>query len=166
MSALARPLVALLALACATGCGADLTSSSAWVHEPESGGSLGDTELALERHGGAAYTSEAAPKTGPRRLAHTITLGSVVDSGRGPAPAAAAPGPPAVTIQVNNHVAPATYGLSEVPAFVTTPSGPASTARGTGSAGVQPGQNFPAPVSYGPAFPFQSNPASPWETRR
>ena len=34
MSALARPLLALAALACATGCGADLTSST-WVHEPE-----------------------------------------------------------------------------------------------------------------------------------
>jgi len=163
MAVLARPLVTLAVLAWATGCGADLTSS-AWVREPEAGGSLGDREL--ERRAGAAYTSEAAPKTGPQRLAHTITLGAVVDTGRGPAPAAATPGPAAVTIQVNNYVAPATYGLEEVPAFVTTPSGPASAARGTGNTGVQPGQNFPAPVSRGPAFPFQSSPASPWETGR
>jgi hypothetical protein len=165
MSGFAHCLGTLAVLAGTASCGAEVPSS-AWVREPESGGALGDEELALERHVNDTYTSSAAPKSGPQRLDRTITLGSVVDTSRGPAPASAAPGSPAVTIQVNNYVQRAAYGYVDTPTYAPAPSAPNTPARGSGGAGVQPGQNYPAPVSHGPAFPFQASPASPWESQR
>jgi hypothetical protein len=161
MSIRARSVAALAALAVAAGCGG---ARGAWVREAETGAALGNEELA-EGAASSQYRSDAAPKSGPRRLARTITLGSVVDTGRAPAHPGPSPGPATVTVQVNNYVQPASYGYAEVPIFAPAPSAP-PPATGTRASGVQPGQDFPAPASHGPAFPFQSSPASPWETGR
>lgn len=162
-----RVVVLLLSL---TGCGG-AASNADWVREPEGGGSLGsDTTLAVENDSG--LTSDSAPASGPQRLAHTVTLGSVVATPPDPA-APAAPAPTAITINVINYGGygqqPA-YGYGYLPYYGTGGSRPGAgsptpPSRG-GSTPIQPGQSWPAAPSYGPAFPYHTGPASPWETKR
>jgi hypothetical protein len=139
----------------AAGC---VSARNVPVREPQADGEQHALDARVSH-----YRSDAAPKTGPQRLARTITLGSVVDTSRAPTPAAPLPGPAPATLQPNTHVQPS-YGYSEIPVFAPAPSAPPP--RESGSSSVQPGQDFPAPPSHGPAFPFQSSPASPWETGR
>jgi hypothetical protein len=170
MSGVARvPWAVLAAAAFVTACGGEL-SSAAWVREPEGGGALGDP-VTLERDEAAAYrTSEARPLGSAPRLDHTVTLGEVVATGPSPAsPAAPATSQPSITINVNNYAQHGGAGYyAEVPVFVASSSArtSTSTAQSHGASNVQPGQDWPAPVSHGPSFPFPTSPASPWEIRR
>src|SRR3954463_3687623 len=99
---LVRSLAALFALASLAGCGGAAANSD-WVREPEGSGSLaGGEALALEHDAAVGTTSDSAPKGGPQRLDHTVTLGSVLAT----SPDAATPGAPApssVVINVNNY---------------------------------------------------------------
>jgi hypothetical protein len=160
-----RAWLGLVVLAGTTACGAEL-SSSEWVHEPERGGALGQQQL-LERDDAiASFTSRSAPSAGPQRLDHTITLGEVTSSaptGAGvPAPA---PGGTSVTVNVTSYAQPAqSYGYGEIPVLTSGGNVPtASAPRASRSSSTQPGQDWPAPVSHGPAFPYKTGPASPWE---
>jgi hypothetical protein len=157
----ARPVAVLGVLAGLAGCG---SARGAWVREAETGASVSDEERPFDA-ASSHYLSDAAPKSGPQRLSRTITLGSIVDAGRAPARATPSPDSATATVQMNHSVQPPSYGYAEVPVFAPAPSAP-SPASGSGASGVQPGQDFPAPASHGPAFPFQSSPASPWETGR
>jgi hypothetical protein len=169
--------VVATALTSLAACGG--AASEAWVRQPEGGGSIGDEQVALEHDATAPeLASESAPQAGPRRLDHTVTLGQIYVSPPGPgAQGPVAAGPPSVTVNVNNYVAPAPgygygYGYAGYAAPVVSRSGgvgPSSssfTTRGGGAATVQPGQSFPAPPSFGPQFPYHLSPASPWETKR
>jgi hypothetical protein len=162
-------LVASLALAACGG-----AANEAWVRAPEGGGEIGDEQASLEHDALAPeLASDSAPRTGPRRLDHTVTLGEVYLAPPAPgAQGAAAQAQPAVTVNVNNYVTPApAYGYGYVGyggPVVSRGSGAAApsssfTARGSGN--VQPGQSFPAPPSFGPEFPYHLSPASPWETK-
>jgi hypothetical protein len=170
MSAVRAACGALAASVLLTGCGGALTNS-AWIAEPESGAVEADAHAALAQDGTVALTtSDSAPKGGPQRLDHTVTLGEVVATPRDPsAPVAAAPPSTSITINVNGYGAPAGYGYG-VPiatGFSGTAARPSSAApRSSGSSTVQPGQSWPAPASAGPSFPFNTSPASPWETKR
>jgi hypothetical protein len=122
-----------------------------------------------------------APAAARPRLARTVTLGETVASE--PAPAPAAPGPAGAPVQVviNNYVTVPSYDAVPVYAPLYPALRPAhhgggreggarvEAGRGTrsqsqpGRANVTPGQDFPAPRSYGPSFPFKTAPASPWQ---
>ena len=166
-------LVLASALGLLAGCGG--AANEGWVREPEGGGSLGDEQVALEHDAAPPeLTSDSAPQAGPRRLDHTVTLGEVYVTPPAPgAPGPASPGS-SVTVTVNNYVTSGPgygYGGYGVVPFVSrggfsggAASSPAFMPRGGGGT-VQPGQSFPAPPSYGPAFPYQLSPASPWEAR-
>jgi len=170
-----RSLAALLTLASLAGCGG-AAANSEWVREPEGGGSLaGGEALGLERDRAVDTTSDSAPKSGPQRLDHTVTLGSIVATSPDPAPPGA-PAPASVVVTVNNYgggygSAPY-YGYGYAPYFAgSRPGGGApphasTLPSGGGSGGVQPGQSWPAAPSYGPSFPYHLSPASPWETKR
>jgi hypothetical protein len=164
-------LVAVLSL---TGCGG-AASNGEWVREPEGGGSLGDAPISLERDPSLDTQSDAAPKNGPKRLDHTVTLGSVFEAPPDPA-APGAPAPASITINVNNYSGGYGtpyygYGYAAYAGSGFRPSAPGGgfpshPSQGSGSSTVQPGQSWPAAPSYGPAFPYHTSPASPWETRR
>lgn len=166
----------LLALTSLSACGG--AANQAWVQAPEGGGSLGDEQVALEHDATPpALASEAVPQAGPHRLDHTVTLGQIYMTSPEPGAQGSGAGQPAVNVTVNNYVTPGAgygygYGGYGVVPVVSrggftgsaAPFTPAFSARGGGS--VQPGQSFPAPASFGPAFPYHLSPASPWETRR
>jgi hypothetical protein len=167
--AVAWTLVAL------TGCGG-AAANSEWVREPEGGGSLaGGESLTLEHDGTVSTTSDSAPTSGPQRLDHTVTLGSVIATPPDPA-APGAPPPASVVVNVNNYGggygSGAYYGYGYAPYFAgSRPSGGApphasTLPSGGGSGSMQPGQSWPAAPSYGPSFPYHLSPASPWETKR
>jgi hypothetical protein len=173
VTAFRRLPVALLLLSLA-GCGGAAANAD-WVREPEGGGSLGSEEpLALEHD--ASMTSDSAPTGGPQRLAHTVTLGAVVAAPSDPA-APAAPAPSSITINLINYGGGQSpyygYGYGYLPYYGSgrpgggsPPSGfPPHPSQGGGPAPMQPGQSWPAAPSYGPAFPYHTGPASPWETK-
>ncbi len=162
---------ALTSLAACSG-----AASEAWVRQPEGGGSIGDEQASLEHDAMAPeLASDSAPQAGPRRLDHTVTLGELYLAPPEPgAQAAVAQGQPSITVNVNNYVTPAPgygYGYAGYGAPLVSrgggpgPSNSPFTTRGGGGGGVQPGQSFPAPPSFGPQFPYHLSPASPWETR-
>jgi len=169
-------LAVAVALTSLAACGG--AANEAWVRQPEGGGSIGDEQVALEHDAMApALPSDAAPQAGPRRLDHTVTLGQIYVAS--PEPGAQGPGAqgqPSITVNVNNYMTPgpgygyAGYGVPVVSrgGGVSGGAGPSSnfTTRGGSSAGIQPGQSFPAPPSFGPQFPYHLSPASPWETKR
>jgi len=177
---MARAHVAMLGLAAiagALGCGA--TAGSTWVTQPEPGPFVSDDDAALASENSFHALDE--PKTSPAaldvafdeeskprpRLNRTVTLGETFagDPGRPEAPGATG-GPIAITI--NNYVAASNpyAGYFGSPYIVdgfrpidgvTRPTPPSAQ-----PAPMQPGQNWPALPSYGPAFPFKTAPASPW----
>jgi hypothetical protein len=169
-------LVVAVALTSLAACGG--AANEAWVRQPEGGGSIGDEQASLEHDAMAPeLASESAPRAGPQRLDHTVTLGQVYTAPPEPgAQGPVAPGQPAITVNVNNYVTPgpgygyAGYGFPAVTrgdssGGSTGPSNSNFGTRGGGSSTVQPGQSFPAPPSFGPQFPYHLSPASPWETR-
>jgi hypothetical protein len=138
-------LLSLLLGACLEGCAA--TSSQEFLSTP-----LDEQTPLLQ-----ATRAESAPAARPR-LEHTITLGET-DASYVPPPAAADAGSGAnvqVQVQTNVPVTINTYGSypGDVVAPRALPAQPSTT--------LEPGQNFPAPASYGPGFPYRSGPASPW----
>ncbi|HEY3497511.1 MAG TPA: hypothetical protein VGK73_22595 [Polyangiaceae bacterium] len=166
---------ALLALSLA-GCA---TSSAAWLREPEAGMSLGEhlsarlEEPPLDAARAAPLQSEpiALPVESESRprLQRTVTLGGEISAAEARAVPAAAPGAAPVQVVVNNYL-PAygapyeTYYPAVRPARGRADSESDSRNRARGSAPrVQPGQDFPAPPSYGPSFPYKTAPASPWQ---
>jgi hypothetical protein len=168
MSAARVSCCALAAFVLVTGCAGSLGNSE-WLAEPEAGAVEGNAPAALAEDAATAYTtSDSAPKAGPQRLDHTITLGEVVATPRDPsAPVAAAPPPASITINVNNYGAPAANGYGVPVTFSSGASRSAAAApRGGGASNIQPGQSWPSPASAGPSFPFSTSPASPWETKR
>jgi len=132
-------------------------------------GTLGEKQLLERDDGAASFTSRSAPSAGPQRLDHTITLGEVTSTA--PAGAGApAPGPggTSVTVNVTNYVQPAqSYGYGEIPVLAIGGNVPtASAPHAPRSSSTQPGQDWPAPVSHGPTFPYKTGPASPWEAAK
>jgi hypothetical protein len=170
-------------MAVALGCGA--TAGSTWVTQPEPGPFVSDTDaLSASENSFHALdepkTSQAALEVAfdeerrPRpRLNRTVTLGEafVSTAERSGAPQAPVGAPLAITI--NNYVAapnPYYSGYYGAPFIAdgfrpidggTRPAPPSAQ-----PAPMQPGQNWPALPSYGPAFPFKTAPASPWERSR
>ncbi len=169
MTGIARLAALGLVLAVLPAC-AGAASGSEWVREPESSAELGDTRGAFEHDPRTTLLlREAAPRSGPRRLDRPVTLGEVVDSGGVPA-AAAAPGPsPTVIVNVNNTGQPVYAGYGYLGASALVDRGYGQTGgqvSRSGSSSIVPGQNFPAPPSYGPSFPYSTSPASPWGAQR
>ena len=142
-------LAVLVALSGLSACGA--TSGQEWLHTPID-----------EREVHAAELSEAPPALPSDerpRLRQTITLGESYASVASESAPAAAPGGSPVPVTVNTHVPVtvnnyATYGYG--PGY--RPAAPAPV-RGAVPA---TGEDFPAPPSYGPSFPYRASPASPW----
>jgi hypothetical protein len=161
------------------------TTGLGWVEEPETssspksqkGSEIGLNEPlpkgALEY--AASITAPAVTDPEPEthyRLSHTITLGEVTEAPRQSLYVAGYPGAPGPVI-INNYSggsAPGLgYGYGYGFAFVGREGG-ARGARGgstlntsTSSSGaapgpVQAGQNWPAPASFGPSFPFPTAP--------
>ena len=170
-----RSLAVAFALVSLAGCGG-AAANSEWVREPEGGGSLaGGESLGLEHDATVDTTSDSAPKSGPQRLDHTVTLGSVVATSPDPA-APGAPAPSSIVINVNNYGggygSTPSYGYGYAPYFAgSRPGGGApphasTLPSGGSSGGTQPGQSWPAAPNYGPSFPYHLSPASPWETKR
>lgn len=175
MSVVVR-LTPLLAFVALTACGGAATNAE-WVQEPEGGGSIGQQPVALDHDAVAETTSDYAPKNGPQRLDHTVTLGSVFVAPPDPS-SPSGPPPASVTINLNNYNGggygtPYYGGYGYVPYYAGGgfrpgggfPSG-GNPSHGGGSSTIQPGQSWPSVPSYGPAFPYHTGPASPWETRR
>jgi hypothetical protein len=176
-----RSLAAGFALASLAGCGGAAANSD-WVREPEGGRLGGGEALGLGSDAAADTTSDSAPKSGPQRLDHTVTLGSVVATSPAPATPDAAASSSSVVINLNNYGG--GYGSTPyygggygapysgyAPYFAGSRWGGGAAHAGTapgrsGSGSTQPGQSWPAAPSYGPSFPYQLSPASPWETKR
>lgn len=156
-------LLAVLASALA-GCAA--TSGQDWLNSPlDEQASSASERLARESAAPATVPGpqDPSPSLARPRLQHTITLGE--DYGiASAAPAGAAQGGPSVQVNVNVPVAVNNYGgygyglgyYGYANGSPARPPGPTPTPR------VQPGQDFPSPPSYGPAFPYRTAPASPW----
>lgn len=156
-------LLAVLAPAlasCAT------TSGQDWLNSPLDEQATSTSER-LARESAAPATvpglQDPSSSNARPRLQHTITLGE--DYGiASAAPAGAAPGGPSIQVNVNvpvavNNYGGYGYGLGYYGYANGSPArsgGPAPTPH------VQPGQDFPSPPSYGPAFPYRTAPASPW----
>lgn len=173
---MARVEVAVfLPIALALGLGCSTTAGSTWVSQPEPGPFADDAlalrEPNLEEPTASTFVRELEVEGRPQarpRLDRTVTLGEV-HAGYTERSSDPAPGPAPVSVTINNYVATPTYddGYYVAPAIVgdfrrgdhSRPSRPA--ARPT-----QPGQNWPALPSYGPAFPFKTAPASPWSPAR
>jgi len=104
-------------------------------------------------------SADSSGATRPR-LRQTITLG---ESYAGTADSAA----PAPNDGSSVHVNVATYVPVTINNYGTYPAVFDATVtplpRATHSTSPQPGQDFPAPPSYGPSFPYQTSPASPWK---
>jgi hypothetical protein len=163
-------------LAALGGCGG-AAANGEWIREAE-GGNLGSAPLAYEQDATVSTPSDSAPKGGPQRLDHTVTLGSIYEAPPDPA-APAAQAPTSITINVNNYgggYGPTPYygyGYAPIVGGGFRPGGGGgfppsggSPSHGGGSSTITPGQSWPAAPSYGPAFPYHLSPASPWETKR
>jgi hypothetical protein len=154
-------LLLLLACLLAQG-GCARTSGSDWLREPlppqapvldaSFAEPVRDAPSATRPEGVRRQTS-ARP-----RLQHTVTLGESYSS---PASQSAsnstAASPVQVTVQTYVPVSVTSYGS---PGYVMDGDAPPPAGRGSG---LQPGQDFPHPPSYGPAFPYRSGPAPAWE---
>jgi hypothetical protein len=176
---MARVEVAVLVpIAFALGLGCSTTAGSTWVSQPEPGPfsdeALALTEPSLEEPSASNFVRdlevEGRPEARPR-LDRTITLGEV-HAGYTERSSDPAPGPAPVTVTINNYVATPNYddGYYAAPALVGDfrrgdPSRPSRPSRPVARP-TQPGQNWPALPSYGPAFPFKTAPASPWARAR
>ena len=104
----ARVAAGTLSLALLGGFAATASRIRRWVSQPEGGASPPDA-VALAHDDAATPTqSESAPTSGPQRLDHTVTLGSVMVADAAPAPAAPGSGPTSVVIvNVNGYGGPA-----------------------------------------------------------
>ena len=167
----ARIVVSTALLAGVVGCSA--TTGSSWVHEPEPGGFANDDATvevtghpveALVEPLAPTRTDELAQAPSPRpRLTRTITLGETLVAYTERAPEPRAADRSSVHVTVNNYVTPQNesddgYYSGYYGGRFVRPSQPIAPTR--------PGQNWPAPKSYGPAFPFKTAPASPWAPDR
>ena len=144
----ARFQACLLVMLTQVGCAA--TSGQDWLNTPiEEQTAASATDVNVP----APSESESRP-----RLRRAITLGesyagSVATAER------SAPGAASVQVNVSTYV-PVTvnnYGGGYTSDYSVVAPSRAST--GTT---LQPGQDFPSPPSYGPAFPYHAGPASPW----
>ena len=167
MSIMTRaPLLLVLASASvALGCGA--TSGKEWLaetHSPTWTNQASDDEPATRPRMPAPPSEDAPPPR--RRLSRVVTLGtSDIPSGDAPASAPAdvdtprmqlhvEPPPPALSYRYGFGVGRYSV-LPQLPVYpraaVAPPRDPAPST---------------SPPSYGPAFPFKSAPADPWEENR
>jgi hypothetical protein len=170
-------MAVLVPIAFAVGLGCSTTAGSTWVSQPEPG-PFADDELALaDQHPDgldASKVSTFAPalevegRPQPRpRLDRTVTLGEV-HAGYAERTEKAAPGAAPVSVTINNYVTPANNydGYYGAPYFVGDFRRSGAPRPAQPIAPTQPGQNWPALPSYGPAFPFKTAPASPWAPAR
>jgi len=165
------------AMALSLGCSS--TSGSTWVRQPEPG-AFANEELTTSPHDLEPFDQprtfhhvadnegDLTARSRPR-LDRTITLGEVHAVASEPAEAKEASAAP-VSVTINNYVAAPTgydggyyggyyggYLAAPIIAGGARPGLPHPAPRTT-----QPGQDWPKPPSYGPAFPFKTAPASPW----
>ena len=160
------------------------TTNSAWLSEPEAGMSLGaDLVAPLDSHASYAHSqvppaatslepaaeNAEAPRT---RLQRTLTLsGETSVAEAAPAAATGAPAAPSSVVIVNNYVTTPSYGGpydGYYPVFHpghgrVSGDGESRARTRASPPRVQPAQDFPAPPSYGPTFPYKTAPASPWK---
>jgi hypothetical protein len=161
----ARVVVSLAALVCATGCSA--TTGSGWVREPEPGFFANDdVTLQPSAHTDGALVEPLAPSptieldgepTTRPRLAQTVTLG---DSYTDRTPEQRAADRSSVNVTVNNYMTPRNdsydgyYGGYAVPLI-------------RHSRGNRPSQPIARPPTrsgqgHGPPFPYKTAPGNPW----
>jgi hypothetical protein len=161
---------------CATGCA---TTGLAWVHERESGVDLTPPEPPSESAARTAAPSNVTPPNDPiapppdsshRRLDRTITLGGTTESSvqaYDPAPPASDPrGTTIVNVYVNQPMgtpygAGYGYGYGYASPLVVAPR--AAVVRTQAPTALRPGLDWPAVPNRGPAFPYRTGPASPWD---
>ncbi|HEY3234526.1 MAG TPA: hypothetical protein VGJ84_07405 [Polyangiaceae bacterium] len=153
--ALLRPALVvtpLLLLGCVTG-------GREWVRQPEPGGfenAPGELEwfdATSSRFDAAAREQPSQPRTHPAkaRIEHTLSLGESFGSASQELTQAPT-GASSIVI-----VAPeAASQWLWVGGFEDAPE----ANRNRGSAGIRPGQDWPAPPSFGPAFPYKVAPGS------
>ena len=143
------------------GLGCSSTTGSTWVRQPEPG-AFANEELTTAAHDLEAFdqprtsriisdadgdlTARARP-----RLDRTVTLGEVFVAPSEPADVERSPNGAPVTVTINNYTNSPNIGDDARPA--RPPPAPRP---------MQPGQDWPKPPSYGPAFPYKTAPASPW----
>jgi len=113
-------------------------------------------------------TAEQWPSESRPRLDHTVTLGEI-DATAVKSPGDVA-GPPGPTVIVNNYnqvnvVGPAfgygNYRYSRASGGFSPGHVTPYRSEPSGSSPL-PGQSWPAVADYGPSFPYQAAPASPW----
>ena len=157
------------------------TAGSAWVSQPEPG-FFQDDEPALRASAHPlepvaesttpSFTTEPDEAPAPRpRLTRTITLGETFATytDRPAEQRAAERGN--VNVTVNNYVTPQSddsdgyYGYG-VPIVRDARRGGRGHPSQPMARPTRPGQSWPAPKSFGPAFPFKTAPASPWAPDR
>jgi len=166
-----RDFVLFVAFAGVAALGCGTTTGSAWVREPEPGPFASDeAALTAPLHSDDTFDepmrSRWAPDEESRvrpRLDRTITLGETgAATSERPAEGRAAESGP-ISITINNYLTSprSDQGYYVAPVFERAPVQRAAPARPT-----EPGQDWPALPSYGPAFPFRTAPASPWAPAR
>jgi hypothetical protein len=158
----------------ASGCGA---TGLAWVHERESGVDLSPPTAPSESTARPADPSNVYPATdpaaqpaessGPHRLDRTITLGGTTEASARAYDAPTAAGNPAATTIVNVYVNQpgmaygTSYGYGYASPVVVAPR--SAIVRTQAPAALRPGLDWPAVPNHGPAFPYRTGPASPWD---
>lgn len=166
-------VIGLGAMALGLGCSA--TTGSTWVRQPEPG-AFANEEITTSAHDLEAFDQPRAPRfvsdaegdltaRARPRLDRTVTLGEVVVVPSERAASAQAPNGAPVTVTINNYAGSPNgyydgyYGGYLAPFIVddARPARPQPAPRP-----MQPGQDWPKPPSYGPAFPYKTAPASPW----
>jgi hypothetical protein len=155
-------LLVLMAGACAT-------TGRRWVEEPEPGLGCGSDPCVADgldadaESQGAVVSQPAGDEVDPGkpdargRLDHTVTLGEVTVAVDEPVHSSREMAAPAIT--VNN------FGSGWAPAYGGYYGGWGSGGSrvAPASGGLRMGQDWPSVPSYGPPFPYQTAPGSPWE---
>jgi len=182
------PFVLLAALLTLPACGA--TAGDEWIAETPEAARENDipavetsvAEVAAEQEEASAESENGlpAPNEDAQPVDRVITLGQTNDSGPAPGEAGGQGNYGAEpSVQINNY-----YGDSGgyyQPGYVYSPyyygapygrssyghsRGGEGGGRRSGGGSMQPGQNWPSVPSYGPAFPYNTAPASPWAPAR
>jgi hypothetical protein len=143
----------LLGLATAqVGCAT--TSGQDWLNSPV------DPPASPVAKNELYVSADSAVQSRPR-LRHTVTLGESYVSSISGAPAGANPSGDSLHVSVRTLV-PVTVNNYTAYGWADRYDAPRAVTPAPRSAPLQPGQDFPSPPSYGPAFPYRSGPASPW----
>jgi hypothetical protein len=172
---------ALVFAGCATG--------QAWVREPEDAFSsatspelaqLTASERPLSETSAAGPNFEQPVEAPRRRLDHVVSLGEGASGTPAQADGARASPNPTVVVNIVNTTAPGatSYGYGYAGDYGVSATRFAGSHHPTGVSRVAParvgtsggtppvGQDWPAPASHGPSFPYHTGPASPWERTR